>query len=370
MRRFVATLAALGLATRSLAATHTVSVGAGSGHNFTPNTTIAEVGDIVIFDFYPTNHSVIRGEYSNNTSLCGPAGCNPCVPWELYHTDEADQGFFSGNHKISSFTNRETWNLTINNTDPIWFYCDAIDSCSPNGMVGVINPQNGSSFSHQHTEAMDAVYQLAPGQSWPAEGGGSSSSSSSSSGGHSSLSGGAIAGIVVGSVAFVVMAAALFFFVGRSRAYGKFFKHAQSQPPVSEIGDHGSQPGGLGGSVPPWSDHTPSRYGSPPPTMPGSPPLGTEKPPNQARWSDSTAFTNVNNNQPRYSSPPLQEHMTFVGYNRQTGAPEFTPELPGDHEIHQVGSPDAMRREDARVIGGSPIEMDAENEARRKHGGL
>ncbi|KAL0255165.1 hypothetical protein SLS55_009695 [Diplodia seriata] len=335
MRRFVATLAALGLATRSLAATHTVSVGAGSGHNFTPNTTIAEVGDIVIFDFYPTNHSVIRGEYSNNTSLCGPAGCNPCVPWELYHTDEADQGFFSGNHKISSFTN-----------------------------------QNGSSFSHQHTEAMDAVYQLAPGQSWPAEGGGSSSSSSSSSGGHSSLSGGAIAGIVVGSVAFVVMAAALFFFVGRSRAYGKFFKHAQSQPPVSEIGDHGSQPGGLGGSVPPWSDHTPSRYGSPPPTMPGSPPLGTEKPPNQARWSDSTAFTNVNNNQPRYSSPPPQEHMTFVGYNRQTGAPEFTPELPGDHEIHQVGSPDAMRREDARVIGGSPIEMDAENEARRKHGGL
>ncbi|OJD33730.1 extracellular serine-rich protein [Diplodia corticola] len=362
MRRFLATVAALGLATGSLAATHTVSVGA-NGHNFTPNTTYADPGDIVVFDFYPTNHSVIRGEYSNNTSLCGPAGCNPCVPWELYHADEDYQGFFSGNKLIDNFTNRKTWNLTVNNTEPIWFYCDALDSCSPNGMVGVINPQNGSSFAHQHTEAMDSVYQLAPGQTWPAEGGGSSSSSSSSH--HSSsLSGGAIAGIVVGAVAFVVMAAALFFFVGRSRAYGKFFKHAHSQPPISEIGDHGSQPGGVavgGGSMPPWSDHTPSRIGSPPPTMPGSPPLGSEKPANPARWSDSTAFTNANN-QPRYSSPPPQEHLTFVGYNRQTGAPEFAQELPGDHEIHQVGSPDA------RVIGRSPVEMDAE-EARRIQGG-
>lgn len=58
----------------------------------------------------------------------------------------------------------------------------------------------------------------------------------------------------------------------------------------------------------------------------------------------------------------------FVGYNRQTGAPEFTPELPGDHEIHQAGGPDATMREEARVIGGSPVEMDA-NEARRLKGG-
>ncbi|KAK0628107.1 hypothetical protein DIS24_g10793 [Lasiodiplodia hormozganensis] len=380
MRAFLAAIAALRLATGVFGQTttasssrtiHTVAVGA-NGHNFTPNTTYADPGDIVVFDFYPTNHSVIRGEYANNTSICGVAGCNPCVPWELYHANEDYQGFFSENRIIDTFTNRQTWNLTINNTEPIWFYCDAIESCSPNGMVGVINPQNGSSFNYQHTEAMDSVYQLAPGQTWPAEG--SSSTSSSSSGGHhsSSLSGGAIAGIVVGSVAFVAMAAALMFFVGRSRAYGKFFKHTQSQPPLSEIGDHSSQPGGMGGSLPPWSDGTPSRLGSPPPTMPGSPPIGAgqnEKPVNQARWSDSTAFTHNNVNiQPRYSSPPPQEHMMFVGYNRQTGAPEFAPELPGDHEIHQVGGPDATIREEARVIGGSPVEMDA-NEARRLKGG-
>lgn len=110
MRRFLATAAVLLLARGLLAQTttasssrtiHTVAVGA-NNHAFTPNTTIAAVGDIVVFEFYPTNHSVIRGEYTKS-SICGVAGCNPCVPWELYHTDEEYQGFFSGNQLVESF---------------------------------------------------------------------------------------------------------------------------------------------------------------------------------------------------------------------------------------------------------------------------
>lgn len=110
MRRFLAAIGVLQLATGLLAQTttssssrtiHTVAVGANL-HAFTPNTTIAAVGDIVVFDFYPTNHSVIRGEYTN-ASICGVAGCNPCVPWEMYHTDEEYQGFFSQNQLIDSF---------------------------------------------------------------------------------------------------------------------------------------------------------------------------------------------------------------------------------------------------------------------------
>ena len=27
----------------------------------------------------------------------------------------------------------QSYNLTINDTSPIWFYCTAIDSCTPNG---------------------------------------------------------------------------------------------------------------------------------------------------------------------------------------------------------------------------------------------
>ena len=116
MRAFLAAIAALRLATGVFGQTtttsssrtiHTVAVGA-NGHNFTPNTTYADPGDIVVFDFYPTNHSVIRGEYANNTSICGVAGCNPCVPWELYHANEDYQGFFSENRIIDTFTNVST----------------------------------------------------------------------------------------------------------------------------------------------------------------------------------------------------------------------------------------------------------------------
>jgi hypothetical protein len=33
-----------------------------------------------------------------------------------------------------------TYNYTVKDKDPVWFYCTAIDSCNVNGMVGAINP--------------------------------------------------------------------------------------------------------------------------------------------------------------------------------------------------------------------------------------
>jgi len=61
---------------------------------FEPNTTYADKGDIVVFQFYPTNHSVVRGEYVS-AAACGQADCNPCIPYEQYHPDR--QGLSSGN---------------------------------------------------------------------------------------------------------------------------------------------------------------------------------------------------------------------------------------------------------------------------------
>jgi len=58
---------------------HRVNIGAG-GFMYDPNVTIADVGDIVTFVFYPTNHSVIRGEYTGS-EVCGSGGCNPCESW-------------------------------------------------------------------------------------------------------------------------------------------------------------------------------------------------------------------------------------------------------------------------------------------------
>jgi len=73
---------------------HTIKAGFEGNFVFDPDTTTASVGDLVVFQFFPTNHSVVRGEYAQSES-CGDAGCNPCVPYELIHPGQ--QGFNSGN---------------------------------------------------------------------------------------------------------------------------------------------------------------------------------------------------------------------------------------------------------------------------------
>ncbi len=89
-------LAATYTASASASATpaiHTVAVGS-NGFSYNPNTTYANPGDIVVFEFFPTNHSVIRAEYTDSSN-CGAGGCNPCVPYELNNPGKA--GFHSGN---------------------------------------------------------------------------------------------------------------------------------------------------------------------------------------------------------------------------------------------------------------------------------
>ncbi|KAF2137400.1 uncharacterized protein K452DRAFT_312405 [Aplosporella prunicola CBS 121167] len=366
------------------AATHTISVGAGGNHKMSPNTTTANVGDTIVFEFFPTNHSVIRSEYAGADN-CPDGGCNPCVPYELYYPEDEDKAFFSGNREVSSYADTQTWSLTVNDTDPIWFYCNALSSCSPNAMVGVINPGTNQTIDKQISAAKHSAYQLAPGEDWPAEGSSSSSSDDdSSSSKHKNsihLSGGVIAGIVVGIVVFLGLCAALAFFIGRSRAYGKIFKNgssgAGSQPAMSEAGyptaSHVPGPGAEN----PWFQQqqlmsAPDRMGSPPlPSPPlSSPPIGFPGAPvdnkhmsvasfnPQQRWSDSTGVSNFQ----RAASPvPLEGGGTFVGYNRLTGAPEFAAEVMGDQTMVATppveGAAAPEKKDDAKA--NSPVEMDA-----------
>ena len=82
------------------ATTHSVNVGAVSasiigvvfsfidqksqeGLVFTPNQLTANVGDVVEFRFYPSNHSVARSEFKN-----------PCIPYE--DTGAGKKGLWSG----------------------------------------------------------------------------------------------------------------------------------------------------------------------------------------------------------------------------------------------------------------------------------
>lgn len=180
------------------------------------------MGDTVEFNFFPTNHSVIRAEY-----------LIPCTPYEMTGRDKIGKGLFSDFYPIEAILDEPPrWSLVVNDTDPIFFYCGAEGSCINWQMVGVINPNASTSLEKQRQAAEDASYMLLPGEPFPPEASddglisdtsssdsssssSTSGSSSSSSGSSSSLSHGAIAGIAVSATIAVIAAGAFIFFCGR-----------------------------------------------------------------------------------------------------------------------------------------------------------
>ncbi|OAG40874.1 hypothetical protein AYO21_04951 [Fonsecaea monophora] len=197
--------------------THTVAVALG-GFTFVPDVTLAKVGDTILFQFYPTNHSVIRSEYGY-----------ACIPYEDTGVDKV--GFFSGFKPVDAILSEPPeWSIVVNDTNPIFYYCGAPGSCIDHQMVGVINPNATTSLQHQKDLASQSQFMLLPGQPWPDEsedpfttasattsasatasptGAGSSSETTASekSSSKSGLSGGAIAGIAIGGAAVALAAA-------------------------------------------------------------------------------------------------------------------------------------------------------------------
>jgi plastocyanin len=115
-----------GFVSAAAAATHEVKVGNDlktlEALRYSPNVTTAAVGDTVVFHFWPGHHNVVQGDYSN-----------PCNP--------SKDAFYSGFISPSGASGEadKVFTITINNTDPIWFYCSETEHCQ-NGMVAVINP--------------------------------------------------------------------------------------------------------------------------------------------------------------------------------------------------------------------------------------
>ncbi|KAK6598530.1 extracellular serine-rich protein [Botrytis cinerea] len=163
-------------ASKTAVSTHVVSVGA-DGLNYEPRELTANPGDVIEFRFYPLNHSVARAEYKQ-----------PCIPYE--DTGAGKIGFWSGFEPISIVSNNPpTFNLVINDTEPIFFYCSAPGACQ------------------------EAV---------------------ASTSSHKSFPPGAIAGIVVGAVAVIALAGALFYMCGRHRTMKEVFHNGPSSgPPAS-----------------------------------------------------------------------------------------------------------------------------------------
>lgn len=218
--------------------THTINVGA-SGHKFTPAEVKADVGDIIEWRFYPSNHWVIRGDYDH-----------PCIPYEYVDLDR--KGFSSEMQKVQAITDdAPRFRVRVNDTNPFVFYCGAPGSCVKYHMMGIVNPSKNETLDGFLANAKDVDYQLRPGDPWPTEEGFPSPSStsgpssdessddddsSSNSGGHKkSLSTGAIAGIAVGGAAVLLLAGALLYLCGRrggfDKAYRKSFRNSAIPPP-------------------------------------------------------------------------------------------------------------------------------------------
>ena len=203
-----------------------------------PDVTLAEAGDTILFQFYPTNHSVIRAEYGY-----------PCIPYEDTGVDKV--GFFSGFYPVDAILESPPeWSIVLNDTGPIFFYCGATGSCINYQMVGVINPNATTFLQHQKDLAAQSSILLLPGQPWPdesedpfntttstpsAKATSSAASSvapaatSSSDEGHSTVSTGIIAVIAIGAAAVALAAAFALYLCGRqSRNRGA--KHFEDRP--------------------------------------------------------------------------------------------------------------------------------------------
>ncbi|KAI4845039.1 hypothetical protein E4T44_05847, partial [Aureobasidium sp. EXF-8845] len=166
--------------------------------------------------------------------------------------------FFSGWYNTSAVHGNSppTWNLTINDTTPIFFYCSRLGSCLDNSMIGSINQNANFSLQAQLNSINSSDIMLQPGENVPEESTPSSSAAPVASHHGVSLSNGAIAGIVVAGVLVLALACALFWFVGRHRT----LKHS-----LASTSQHS-------GAVERWVNSTnpPSSVGGPPSARPPS----------------------------------------------------------------------------------------------------
>jgi plastocyanin len=93
------------LASTVSAANIQVQVGASSALTFTPPSVNASTGDTVTFVFNPKNHTVTQSTFAA-----------PCQPM----SGGADSGFQA---VTANATNVPSFSVTVNNTQPAWFFC-------------------------------------------------------------------------------------------------------------------------------------------------------------------------------------------------------------------------------------------------------
>ncbi|KAK9421713.1 hypothetical protein SUNI508_05314 [Seiridium unicorne] len=113
--------------TAGLASATVHKINAGPGLKFSPENITAVKDDVLEFHFYAQNHSVALGDYDDACQF------------------PESGGFFSGYIPASgSAEGSQVFRVTVNDTDPIWYYCTQVSHCK-SGMVGVVNPPTDAS---------------------------------------------------------------------------------------------------------------------------------------------------------------------------------------------------------------------------------
>jgi len=155
--QIAATLLALTSAA-SATVMHVVSVGKDGNLAFCPDSIQAVPGDLVQFQFYPKNHSVVQGFFAQ--------GCTPISEAPAPNTAPGSfSGFMPVDNSSTSGT-IPTFTITVNGTGPTWWYCSQAKHCQ-SGMAFAINPNANKTIDGYKANCAAASANLTPGQGSP-----------------------------------------------------------------------------------------------------------------------------------------------------------------------------------------------------------
>ncbi|KAJ1309885.1 hypothetical protein OPQ81_006647 [Rhizoctonia solani] len=121
---------------------HVVTVGANGGLTYDPPSVQAAPRDIISFQFKSKNHTITQSSFSD-----------PCRKLQFTSTSGQigfDSGFMPVTADASAFP---TWNVTVNDTAPVWAYCRQANHCGA-GMVFAINAVENSNKSFAAFQAL------------------------------------------------------------------------------------------------------------------------------------------------------------------------------------------------------------------------
>ncbi|KAL1595656.1 hypothetical protein SLS60_009345 [Paraconiothyrium brasiliense] len=143
-------IAALAHSSAVLAATMQVTVGTNNQFVFTPDTVVAQPGDMIAFNFVSQNHSVASSNanspctpeknavFSDFQPVAAPAGANANAAAATGNgKGKAKKGKAKSNKRQAG--NTPMFMVPVTDNQPMYIYCSQAQHCQQ-GMVMVVNP--------------------------------------------------------------------------------------------------------------------------------------------------------------------------------------------------------------------------------------